>query len=110
MTRGSLGDFEKLVMLAILQLGEEAYGATILRELERRTGRSVSAGAAYVALRRLEQKAMVSSFFGEAIPERGGRPKRYFRMQPDGIRALQQARAAWDAMAEGLDHLLEPRG
>lgn len=78
MSRSSLGEFEKLVMLAVLQLGEGAYGATIIQELETRTGRTTSAGGAYVALRRLEKKGFVTSRLGPPSSERGVRPKRFF--------------------------------
>lgn len=110
MSRDSLGEFEKLVMLAILQLGQGAYGATILQELESRIGRTASAGAVYVALQRLEKKGMVSSELGEPSPQRGGRPKRYFTVSGEGLEALRRAREAWDTMSEGLDRLLELEG
>lgn len=102
----SIGDFEKLVLLAILRLGENAYGATVLDELERRTGRSVSDGAVYVALRRLEEKALVRSEGGAATAERGGRPRKYLRVEAAGVEALRAARREWDALAQGLDDLL----
>jgi PadR family transcriptional regulator, regulatory protein PadR len=102
----SIGDFEKLVLLAILQLGEEAYGASVLDELERRTGRAVSDGAVYVALRRLEEKGLVTSFAGDATAERGGRPRKYLRVEAGGVEALRDARREWDALAQGLDDLL----
>jgi DNA-binding PadR family transcriptional regulator len=105
--KGSLGEFEKLVMLAILQLGPGAYGATIIRELEKRMMRTISAGAVYVALRRLEKKELVSSSLGEPSPQRGGRPKRFFSVQPDGMRALRRAQEDWAVMAEGLQGKLE---
>lgn len=106
MGTASIGEFEKLVLLAILRLREQAYGAAVLDELERRTGRSVSDGAVYVALRRLEEKGLVESRAGEARAERGGRPRKYFTVQPDGLKALRESRAAWDALAKGLDELL----
>jgi PadR family transcriptional regulator, regulatory protein PadR len=102
----SIGDFEKLVLLAILQLGDGAYGATVLDELERRTGRSLSDGAVYVALRRLEEKGLVASHVADATPERGGRPRKYVRVEPAGLEALREARREWDALAQGLDDLL----
>jgi len=104
----SLGEFEKLVMLAVLRLGPTAYGATIIEEMERRIGRAASAGAVYVALRRLEKKGMVSSRLGDPSPTRGGRPKRFFVVQAAGRDALRRAQREWDAMAEGLGALLEP--
>ena len=110
MPRDALGEFEKIVMLAILQLGKGAYGATILHEIDHRTGRTGSAGAIYVALSRLEKKRMVSSEFGEPSPERGGRPKRYFRVEAEGMKALRRSQETWEAMSAGLDWLAEPEG
>jgi len=106
MPRGSLGEFEKLVMLALLHLGQGAYGATIVQELEARTGRVVSAGAVYVALRRLEQKDLVASRLGEATPRRGGRPKRFFAVTREGLETLRRAQEDWAAMTKGLDETL----
>jgi DNA-binding PadR family transcriptional regulator len=105
-SKNTLGEFEKLVMLAVLRLGNEAYGATIIQELEERTGRTVSAGAVYVALRRLEKKALVSSHLGEPSPRRGGRPKRFFSVNSEGVEALRRAQADWAAMARGLQEIL----
>ena len=102
----SIGDFEKLVLLAILQLGDGAYGATVLEELERRTGRSVSDGAVYVALRRLEEKGLVRSYAGAGGAERGGRPRKSLRVEAAGVAALREVRREWDALAQGLDDLL----
>ena len=103
----SLGEFEKLVMLAVLHLGREAYGATVIQELEKRTNRTVSAGAVYVALRRLEKKEMVSSKLGKPSPQRGGRPKRFFSVNSEGVEALRHAQADWTAMVSGLEEILE---
>ena len=105
-SKDSLGEFEKLVMLAVLQLGPEAYGATIIQELEERMQRTVSAGAVYVALRRLEKKALVSSRLGKASPQRGGRPKRFFSVDPEGVEALRRAQEDWTAMVSGLTEIL----
>jgi DNA-binding PadR family transcriptional regulator len=107
-SKNALGEFEKLVMLAVLHLGEAAYGAPIIQELEERTGRTVSAGAVYVALRRLEKKGLVTSQLGSPTPRRGGRPKRYFSVQREGIEALRRAQEDWRAMAHGLKEVLEP--
>lgn len=101
------GEFERLVMLAILHLGEGAYGAAILEELERRTGRSAASGAVYVALKRLQRKGFVSSELGDPTPERGGRAKRLVRLESPGLEELQQAHAEWSRMTEGLRSLLE---
>lgn len=106
MSKSSLGEFEKLVMLAVLHLGNEAYGATIIQELEERTGRTVSAGAVYVALRRLEKKDLVSSHLGKPSPRRGGRPKRFFSVEPAGVEALRRAQEDWTAMVQGLQEVL----
>ena len=110
MGRDSVGEFERLVLLAVLRLGEEAYGAAIIRELEERAGRTASAGAAYVALRRLEEKGMVDSELGEPTPTRGGRPKRFYDVTPGGVAALREARAEWEAMTEGLGDVLGAGG
>ena len=106
--RAALGEFEKLVLLAVLRLADDAYGTTVIEELERRTGRAVAPGAVYVALRRLEQKGMVSCRLGDPTPERGGRAKRFLRVEPGGLAALREARAEWEAMSAGLEGLLEP--
>jgi PadR family transcriptional regulator, regulatory protein PadR len=93
MGRTDLGDMEHLVLLAILRLGHDAYGIPILDEVSMRSGRSVSRATVYVALRRLEQKNLVTSRLGESTPERGGRAKRYFRLRPAGLKALRESRA-----------------
>jgi DNA-binding PadR family transcriptional regulator len=103
----SAGDFEKLLLLAVLRLGDDAYGAAIIEELGRRTGREVSPGAAYVALRRLEEKGMLRSRTGEPTAERGGRAKRYYAVRRDGLSVLRAAQRDWRAMVEGLETLLE---
>lgn len=102
----TLGGFEKLLLLAVLQLGEEAYGAAIFEELRRRTERETSPGAVYVTLRRLEAKQMLRSRTGAPSPERGGRPRKLYTVEAAGLRALRDARREWDAMVEGLDGLL----
>jgi DNA-binding PadR family transcriptional regulator len=106
-TRTSLGEFEKLVMLAVLRLGAGAYGATIIQGLEERTGRTTSPGAVYVSLRRLEKKGMVSSRLGDPSPTRGGRPKRYYAVEREGILRLRQAQEDWSTMVCGLEGTLE---
>ena len=107
MPNDHLGDFEKVVLLAILQLGGEGYGAPILEEIEARTGQSGSAGSLYVALRRLERRGLLSSSFGDPTPERGGRAKRYFRVEPKAVRLLRRSQEVWSRMSEGLDSVLE---
>lgn len=88
-----LGEFEMVVMLTLLHLGEGAYGMTIRVAIEERTGRSVSIGAVYTTLRRLQRKGYVAAELGEPSPSRGGRAKKHFRLQPAGMEALQRSRA-----------------
>jgi PadR family transcriptional regulator len=108
MPRTDLGDLEHLVLLAILRLGREAYGIPILDEVSSRSGRGVSRATVYVALKRLEQKGLVTSRLGESTPERGGRAKRYFRLKPSGLKALRESRAMfldlWRNYESVLDH------
>jgi DNA-binding PadR family transcriptional regulator len=101
-----LGEFEQIVLLAILRLDEEAYGVPIREEIERRTGRTLTVGALYRTLDRLEHKGYVSSAFSDPTPERGGRSKRYFSVKPLGLRTLRASRAAMSAMWEGLERLV----
>jgi PadR family transcriptional regulator PadR len=102
-TRDSLGEFEQIVLLAVLRLGEHAYGVPVRQEIEKRTRRSVSVGALYSTLDRLEAKGMLSSSFSEPKPERGGRARRYFRLLPPAIKALERTRKALVTMWEGVD-------
>ena len=88
MTREALGEFEQMVLLAILHLGDEVYGVPIVDEIERRTGRTVAPAAVYITLRRLEQKGLLSSWMSDPTPERGGKGRRYVKLQPEGARAL----------------------
>ena len=103
MTHQGLGEFEQLVLLAIVHLRGEAYGVPIVDEIERRTGRSVARAAVYVALRRLEDKGFVSSWMGDPTPERGGKARRYVRVEAAGARALRDARHVAERMWQGLD-------
>jgi DNA-binding PadR family transcriptional regulator len=98
-----LGELEQIVMLAVLRLGGNAYGAAIQRELEERAGRAVTIATIYVTLTRLEGKGLVASEFAEGGGERGGRAKRVFRLEASGLEALQRARASLARMWEGLD-------
>jgi PadR family transcriptional regulator, regulatory protein PadR len=95
-------EFEQLVLLAILHLGENAYGMTIRREIEDRTERRTSLGAVYTTLDRLEKKGYVASWTGSPAPQRGGRSKRLFKVQPLGRAALRNSAAILAAMAAGL--------
>jgi DNA-binding PadR family transcriptional regulator len=101
--REHLGEFEQIVLLALLRLGDNAYGVPVRREIEQRTGRSLTVGALYRTLDRLENKGYVSSRFGDPVPERGGRSKRYFRVEPAAIRALRESRQVLEAMWDGMD-------
>ena len=101
-----LGEFEQLVLMAIVRLDEEAYGATIRREIETRTERRLSISAVYTTLDRLQQKGLVTSWIGEPTAERGGRRRKYFAMEPAGARALRAAYRAYTGMAAGLDRRL----
>ena len=100
--REHLGELEQIVLLAVLRLGEGAYGVPIRLEIERRTGRSLTVGALYRTLDRLEAKGYVRSWFGDPTPERGGRTKRYFEVRPLGVRTLKASRDALAAMWKGL--------
>jgi PadR family transcriptional regulator len=104
--REHLGEFEQIVLLAILRLGDDAYGVPIRIEIERRTRRSVTVGALYRTLDRLEDKGYVSSAFSDSTPERGGRSKRYFTLKALGVRTLRTSREALTAMWEGLESLV----
>lgn len=105
----TLGEFEQLVLLAVLQCGGDAYGVPVWRELEARTGREVSLGAVYKTLDRMEAKGYVASAAGEATPERGGRSRRVYRVTAAGLKRLRASLAAVARMADGLRELLEPR-
>ncbi len=101
--REHLGEFEVIVLLALVRLGDDAYGVPIRRDIEKRTKRSVTVGALYRTLDRLESKGYVSSWFSDPVPERGGRSKRYFRVEALGMRALRLTEREWKAMWEGID-------
>ncbi len=97
-----MGEFEQLVLLAILRQGNDAYGMRIREEIEDRTGREVSYGAVYTTLSRLEKKGYVSHHLGDATPERGGRARKYFRVETVGEEALRATRQALGIMWEGV--------
>jgi DNA-binding PadR family transcriptional regulator len=103
MTHQGLGEFEQLVLLAIVHLRGEAYGVPIVEEIERRTGRSVARAAVYVTLRRLEDKGFISTWLGAPTPERGGKARRHVRLEAEGARALREARRVTERMWHGLD-------
>ena len=101
-----LGEFEALVLMAVLRLRDDAYGMRIHREIEERAGRRCSYGALYTTLDRLEEKGYVSSRIGDPTPERGGRAKRFFKLEAHGASALRSAYAATVEMARGIEPLL----
>jgi PadR family transcriptional regulator, regulatory protein PadR len=98
-----LGEFEHIVVLALLRLEERAYGVTVRQEIEFRTKREVSIGAVYATLERLETKGYVKSRLGDPTPERGGRSKRFFRVTAKGVAAVNRTQKALHSMTEGLD-------
>jgi PadR family transcriptional regulator len=102
MSHEILGGFQQLVMLAVLRLGDDAYGARVQQELEETAGRSVSISTVYVTLERLERKGHVSSWLADPTPVRGGRSKRYYALTPDGLAALNEARDALARMWAGV--------
>jgi DNA-binding PadR family transcriptional regulator len=104
----SLGDFEQLVLLALVRLKDDAYGVTIHDEIVRRAKRDVTVAAVYKTLERLEEKGLIASRLGAPTQERGGRRKKFFQVQPAGRRALTQALASLRRMADGLAPELDP--
>ena len=100
--RSYLGEMELMVLLAVVRLGDEAYGVPISKELLILAGREVALGSIYAALERLEEKGFVSSLLGEPTPERGGRAKRYFKVTPTGLRTLKMTRAALTKLWSGI--------
>ncbi len=109
-----LGEFEQLALLAVLRLGDEAYGAAIQEELDRTAGRSSAISSIYITLTRLESKGMVRSDLespedgnGGGGRSRGGKPRRYFRLEPAGVEALKESRERLLNMWDGVEQELE---
>jgi len=98
----SLGEFEQIVLLAILRLGENAYGVTILTEIAACTGRRPSSGALYTTLDRLEEKGLVQSRMGDPTPQRGGRAKRLMKVTKKGRVAVTNAQRSYQSLLQGL--------
>jgi DNA-binding PadR family transcriptional regulator len=96
-----LGEFELCVLLAVAQLGDEAYGMRVRQQIEARTGRGVAIGAVYATLARLEEQALVSARLGDPQPVRGGRARKCFRLTPAGDRALAAASGMLKRMMAG---------
>ncbi len=97
-----LGEFEHIVLLALLRLGDGAHGALIRKEIESVTGRSPAIGAVHATLERMERKRFISSWMGEPTAERGGKAKRHFKLEAAGVSALKQARTTLDRLHAGL--------
>lgn len=104
----SLGEFEQIVLLAILRLGEQAYGVTILDEIAAHTTRNPAPGALYTTLHRMEDKGLVTFRDGSPTPERGGRAKRFVVVTQPGRNALASAQTAYRSLLQGLDLLDTP--
>jgi PadR family transcriptional regulator PadR len=100
--RGFLGGFELLVLLALIRLGDDAYGVPISEAIEESSGREVALGSVYITLERLERKGLVSSKLGEPTAERGGRAKTYFHVTATGLRAVRQARQTLMSLWHGV--------
>ena len=97
-----LGEFEQIVLLAILRVGDDAYGVTIRAEIEVCTDRAPSPGALYTTLDRLEDKGFVASRLGDPTPQRGGRAKRYFAVTGAGLEAVARAQRSYRRLLKGL--------
>lgn len=100
-----LGEFEEIVLLAVLRLRDNAYGVKLRQLIQEETGRQTSIGSVYTTLERLEQKGYVSSQQGESTPERGGRAKRYFKIEGAGVTALNETRIMRAKMWDGVTSL-----
>ena len=105
MSREALGNFELMVLLAILRVGEDAYGVPIARELEASIGKDALLGSVYAALDRLEGKGLVSSRIGDPTPERGGRAKKYFKVTAKGLREIRETQRTLLRLWRGLPEL-----
>jgi DNA-binding PadR family transcriptional regulator len=105
--RRRLGEFELMLLFAVTRLGDAAYGLSIRDAIRQRTGFSPAPGAIYTAMDRLERRGFVTSWLGDPTPERGGKRKRFYRLQPAGARALRDAQTALAEMARGLKPRLE---
>jgi PadR family transcriptional regulator, regulatory protein PadR len=108
--QGTLGEFEYLVLLAVLRLRGEAVGGAIARELEEKAGRRVSRGALYSALDRLEAKGFLGWEEAGTVPARGGHPMRRFEVTEAGLEAVREYRSAVRRLSAGLEHVLGERG
>jgi PadR family transcriptional regulator PadR len=105
MSREGIGHFELTVLLAILRVGDEAYGVPIAQRLQEATGREPLLGSVYAALDRLEAKGLVTSAMGEATAERGGRAKKYFRVTARGLRQVREVQESLVKLWSGVPQL-----
>jgi DNA-binding PadR family transcriptional regulator len=105
MGRDLLTDLELMLLLAVLRVGENAYGVPIAREIEDTAGRTVALAVVYATLDRLEGRGLVASSFGDPTPERGGRAKRFFRVTPKGLRQVRNTQTALTALWKGVPAL-----
>lgn len=101
----TLGEFELLVMLAVMRLGDAAYAVPIVDEITERTGRTPSRSAVYLTLKRLEEAGLVSSAMGDPLPERGGKARRYVQILPEGLQLVRDTQAGLKRMWDGLEQL-----
>ena len=104
-----LGEFELLVLLATMSLGDEAYPVSIAADIESRTGRKASRTTVLITLERLEDKELVTSWYGDSTPQRGGRAKRHFRAKPRGVQAVRDALERIETMKSGLGAVLRTK-
>ena len=104
-----LGDFEQLILLGVLRLKDNAYGAAIRQAIADRSGRDVSINAVYTTLDRLERKGLLHSWDGEPTPQRGGRRRKFYALKPAGLAAIRLAYHTFTSMADGLEGRLETK-
>ena len=107
MATDRIGELEHLVLLAILRLGDDAYGVTITEELGRHTRRAILRPSVYIALRRLKGKGLIRSRLGDPKPVRGGRARQYFELGPEALEILRESRSTFESLWEGLGSELE---
>ena len=107
--REYLGELELVILLALVRLGEDAYGVTLRDEIEIRTGRTLTPGTLYPTLDRLERKGLIRSFLGESTPERGGRAKRYYVLLARGLDAVRRSWRMMGALGEGVEGRLDEK-
>jgi PadR family transcriptional regulator, regulatory protein PadR len=104
-----LGEFELLVLLSTMRLGEDGYPVSIAADIETRTARRASRTAVLITLERLEEKDLVTSWYGDPTPARGGRPKRFFRVKARGVRAVRESLERIETMTAGLKSILRAK-